>query len=130
MAWASVFQAPSRCPMTVVIRAGGGDLSFVTVTVTDGAGLTAPRADKRIHFDIEGPGEIVATDNGDPTNFEPVQSHDRRAFNGLCLVIVRGKSGQPGRIRLTASSTGLKVGMASINTISNRILYHRLPSVF
>ena len=25
----------------------------------------------RIHFDIEGPGEIVATDNGDASNLEP-----------------------------------------------------------
>ncbi len=37
----------------------------------DKAGSLAPRADNRIHFTIEGPGEIVATDNGDPTSFEP-----------------------------------------------------------
>jgi beta-galactosidase len=98
------------------IHADGCDLSFVTVTVTDKTGLTAPRADNRIHFDIEGPGEIVATDNGDPTSFESFQSHDRKAFNGLCLVIVRGKPGQPGKIELTAKADGLKVGTASIKT--------------
>jgi beta-galactosidase len=86
------------------------------VTVTDEAGLTAPRADNRIHFDIEGPGEIVATDNGDPTSFESFQSPDRKAFNGLCLVIVRGKPGQPGRIQLTAKADDLKLGTASIKT--------------
>jgi beta-galactosidase len=58
----------------------------------------------------------VATDNGDPTSFELFQSHDRKAFNGLCLVIVRGKSGQPGRIQLTAKADGLKLGTASIKT--------------
>jgi len=98
------------------ICADGKDLSFVTVTVTDKNGLTAPRAGNRIHFDIEGPGEIVATDNGDPTSFEPFPSRDRKAFNGLCLVIVRGKAGQPGTIRLTTTSDGLKVGTASIKT--------------
>jgi beta-galactosidase len=98
------------------ICADGRDLSFVTVTVTDKDGLTAPRADNRIHFDIEGPGEIVATDNGDPTSFELFQSHDRKAFNGLCLVIVRGKSGPPGKINLTAKADGLKLGTASIKT--------------
>ena len=98
------------------IHADGCDLSFVTVTVTDKTGLTAPRADNRIHFDIEGPGEIVATDNGDPTSFESFQSHDRKAFNGLCLVIVRGKPGQPGKIELTAKADGLKVGTASLKT--------------
>jgi beta-galactosidase len=98
------------------IRADGLDLSFVMVTVTDKAGLTAPRADNRVHFEIEGPGEIVATDNGDPTNFESFQSPDRKAFNGLCLVIVRGKAQQPGKIKLTANADGLKMGTASIKT--------------
>ena len=76
----------------------------------------APRADDRIHFEIEGPGEIVATDNGDPTSFELFQAHDRKAFNGLCLVIVRGISGQPGTIKVTARADGLEAGMASIKT--------------
>ncbi|HZL44118.1 MAG TPA: beta-galactosidase GalB [Verrucomicrobiae bacterium] len=99
------------------IRADGRDLSFVTVTVTDKAGLTSPRADNRIHFEIHGAGEIVATDNGDPTSLEPFQSCDRKAFNALCLVIVRGKSGQPGTIQLTARSDGLEIGTTSIKTI-------------
>jgi beta-galactosidase len=98
------------------IRADGKDLSFVTLTVTDKAGLMSPRADNRIHFEVEGPGEIVATDNGDPTNFEPFPSHDRKAFNGLCLVIVRGKVGQAGKIKVTATSEGLKTVAASIKT--------------
>jgi len=99
------------------IHADGKDLSFVTVTVTDKHGVMAPRADNHIYFEIEGPGEIVATDNGDPTSFESFQSHDPKAFNGLCLVIVRGKPGQPGRIELTAKADGLELGTASVKTI-------------
>jgi beta-galactosidase len=101
-------------PDRAEICADGRDLSFVTVTVTDQAGLTSPRADNRIHFEIEGPGEIVATDNGDPTSFESFQSHDREAFNGLCLVIVRAKPGQAGGIKITATADGLNMGTASI----------------
>jgi len=96
------------------IAADGRDLSFVTVTVTDKTGVMSPRADNLIHFDIEGPGEIVATDNGDPTSFESFHSHGHKAFNGKCLVIVRGKAGQPGKIKLTAKADGLKVGTAAI----------------
>jgi beta-galactosidase len=98
------------------IRADGNDLSFVTVTVTDKSGLIAPRAMNQIQFEIEGPGEIVATDNGDPTGLQPFQSHDRKAFNGLCLVIVRGKTGQPGKVKLTASADGLKIGSVFVET--------------
>jgi beta-galactosidase len=98
------------------IRADGKDLSFVTLTVTDKAGLLSPRADNLIHFEIEGPGEIVATDNGDATSLVSFSSHDRMAFNGLCLVIVRGKAGQPGKIKVTATSDGVRTGNASIKT--------------
>ena len=90
------------------IRADGLDLSFVTVTVTDRAGLMTPRATNQIQFHLEGPGEIVATDNGDPTSFELFQSPARKAFNGLCLVVVRGKPGQPGEIKLTANANGIE----------------------
>jgi len=99
------------------LSADGNDLAFITVTVTDKHGRVAPRADNRIHLDIEGPGEIVATDNGDPTSFESFQAHDRKAFNGLCLVIVRGISGQPGKIKLAATVAGLEIGATSITTI-------------
>ncbi|HTY88255.1 MAG TPA: beta-galactosidase GalB [Candidatus Acidoferrum sp.] len=99
------------------ILADGRDLSFITVTVTDPAGTVAPRATNRIHFEIEGPGEIVATDNGDPTSFEPFQSHDRNAFNGRCLALVRAKPRQAGIIKLIAKSDGLPTGVLSIKTM-------------
>lgn len=89
------------------IKADSSDLSFVTVTITDTNGLSVPRSSNRIHFEISGPGEIVATDNGDPTNFESFQSPARNAFNGLCLVVVRSKRGTAGPIKLRAQSPGL-----------------------
>jgi beta-galactosidase len=94
-------------PDRASIHADGNDLSFVTVRVTDAAGLTVPRADNRIRFTIQGPGEIVATDNGDSTSFESFQSPERNAFNGYCLVIVRSKPEQPGTITLRAQSPTL-----------------------
>ena len=97
------------------ILADGRDLSFVTVTVVDKNGVPAPRAASPIHFEIEGPGEIVATDNGDPTSFESFQSHDRKAFNGHCLVIIRAQAGLSGKITLTATADGLKTETTTIN---------------
>ena len=71
-----------------------------------------PRSKNHIQFEIEGPGEIVATDNGDATSFESFQAPERSAYNGLALAIVRSKSGQPGTITLKAVSPGL--GAATI----------------
>ncbi len=96
------------------IRGDGRDLCFVTARVVDKDGLTAPRADNRIRFRIEGPGEMVATDNGDPTNFEPFPSPERRAFSGLCLAIVRVKTGAAGTVRVTATADGLTSAMTAI----------------
>ncbi|HEY5042580.1 MAG TPA: beta-galactosidase GalB [Verrucomicrobiae bacterium] len=86
----------------------GRDLSYVTVTVADKSGLLVPRSMNHIKFSITGPGEIVAVDDGDPTNLEPMQAKEHDAFNGLALVIVRAKAGQPGTITLKAESDGLK----------------------
>lgn len=99
------------------IRGDGRDLAFVTVRIVDAKGVMAPRADSALTFKVEGPGEIVATDNGDPTSFEPFQRPARKAFNGLCLVIVRAKPGQPGQIKLTASGGGLKDGVTVITAL-------------
>ncbi len=89
------------------IRSDGQDLSFVTVKVADQTGLTVPRAMNHLKFGIEGPGEIVAADNGDATSFESFQAPEHNAFNGLALVIVRAKAGPAGTIVLQAESDGL-----------------------
>jgi len=96
------------------IHADGHDLSFITAAVVDKNGLVAPRAKNHIQFAIEGPGEIVATDNGDATSFESFQEPARDAFNRLALVIVRAKPGQPGAIVLKAESPGLKTATTSL----------------
>ena len=89
------------------IAADGQDLSFITVTVADKDGLLVPRSKNHLRFAIEGPGEIVATDNGDATSFESFQAPERNAYNGLALIIVRTKSGQSGEIKLSATADGL-----------------------
>jgi hypothetical protein len=67
-----------------------------------------------IQFEISGPGEIVATDNGDPTDLTLFTSAARKAFNGLALVIVRAQRGQPGQIKIAAKSEGLPATVATI----------------
>lgn len=99
-----------------IIDADGKDLSFITVKVVDDEGRMVPRSNNEIEFSIEGPGEIVATDNGDQTDLVAFPSRIRKAFNGLALVIVRANAGQEGEIIITAKSSGLKEGQVRINT--------------
>lgn len=90
------------------IAADGADLAFITVRVADSEGLTVPRTHNLVKFAIDGPGEVVAVDNGDAASFEPFQASQRKAFNGMCLVIVRAKAGQSGEFTVKATSEGLK----------------------
>lgn len=101
-------------PDRAAIDNDGCDLSFITLTVQDGKGITAPRADSLIKFSISGPGEIVATDNGDPTDFTVFPSHERKAFNGIALAIVKAKRGQKGPITVTAESEGLTLAKCTV----------------
>lgn len=96
------------------IGADGRDLSFVTLTVADGDGQLVPRSGNTIQFSVEGPGEIVATDNGDATSHDSFKSTVRRAYNGLALAIVRAKAGEPGTITVRAESEGLPTATVQI----------------
>ena len=99
------------------VRADGADLSFITVRVLDAAGITSPGANDHIKFTIDGPGEIVATDNGDPTSFEPFPGPARSAFNGRALVVVRTIAGKPGTIRISAQSGNLQGASVALQSL-------------
>lgn len=123
-AWASAVQKTTGAaagldlaPDRAAIRADGRDLSFVTVRITDKDGLTVPRSDNLVKFKVEGPGEIIAVDNGDATSFEPFQACQHKAFNGLALVIVRAKSGAGDAFTVTAISDGLKSASVAIKAL-------------
>lgn len=89
------------------IAADGSDLSFITVQISDQDGLLVPRSHNEVQFKIEGPGKIVAVGNGNPVSHESFQANQRKAFNGLCLVVVQSAKGMPGTIRVSAVSEGL-----------------------
>lgn len=99
-----------------VIKGNGADLSFETVRVLDVNNVLVPDADNLISFEISGPGEIMATDNGVPTSFNPFPSHERKVFHGLALVIVRSAQNNAGQINITAKSKGLKEDQIVINS--------------
>ncbi len=103
-------------PDRAAISNDGRDLSFITLTVQDNNGIMVPRANNLIRFSVSGPGEIVATDNGDPTDFNIFSSHDRKAFNGLAMLIIKAKRGHTGPVVITAESDGLPAVTCTVLT--------------
>ncbi|MBK7031032.1 MAG: DUF4982 domain-containing protein [Bacteroidales bacterium] len=99
------------------IKADGSEYAFITVDITDNEGNVVPRTHPEIEFSLTGPGEIVATDNGNAIDYTPFTSQKREAYNGKVLVIIRGKKGAGGQINIQAHSSGLKSGSISVSSI-------------
>ena len=90
------------------VRPDGSDLVFITVKIEDKNKIMVPRSSYLVNFSIEGPGKIVAVDNGDATSHDPFQASYRKAYNGMCLVIVKTEKGATGQFVVKAVSKGLK----------------------
>lgn len=94
------------------ISADGEDVSLIEVRVEDKQGHLVPIADNEVAFQVSGAGKIIGVGNGNPSSHEPDKASKRRAFNGLCLVIVQSTK-QAGELRLVAESVGLESAIPS-----------------
>jgi beta-galactosidase len=91
------------------------NVAHITVRILDDKGRIVPTADNEVTFEIEGAGSLIGTDNGNPASHEDYQSNRRKAFNGLCLAIVKS-NGKASQIQLRAVSPGLQADRVIIAT--------------
>jgi len=106
----------SLSPDRVQIQADGEDLTFITVRIEDNDGNLCPMADNLVRFTVSGEGEIAAVGNGNAATVEPFQADYRKAFNGLCMLIIRSKFDQKGKIFVGVESEGLQEAKTIIVT--------------
>ncbi|TRZ42039.1 beta-galactosidase GalB [Robertkochia solimangrovi] len=97
------------------IAADGVDIAFIEVRITDTEGRTVPDASDLLTFTLQGPGSIVATDNGDPTDMTSFRDTKRKAFNGKALVIVKFDKDASGPLKINISSTATESTEVLIN---------------
>jgi beta-galactosidase len=90
-----------------VLEANGQDAVVVSVSILDGKGRLVHEADNRISFQLSGGGRILGVGNGNPSDHDSDRASDRRAFHGHCVAILQAGA-QPGMLKLTAGSPGLK----------------------
>ena len=91
------------------------DVAHVAVSILDDKGRVVPTANNEVSFEIEGAALLLGTDNGDPASHEDYKSNRRKAFNGLCLAIVRS-NGKAGWIQVRAVSPALQSASVTIAT--------------
>lgn len=97
------------------IKAGGDDLSFITVKILDKDGNLVPDASDDVKFTVTGEGAVAGVDNGSETSLESFKADHRKAFNGMCLLVVKSKQ-KAGAIHITATADGLQ--QASLQVIA------------
>lgn len=102
-------------PDRSVLHADGQDISFITVRITDKDGNICPKADNLVKFSVSDLGTIAAVGNGDPATTAPFQSNQRKAFNGLSMLMVK-TSKKTGMISVQATSDGLQAASISLTT--------------
>ena len=106
----------SLLPDRTLIKADGYDLSFVTVRVEDENGILCPLADDLIKFKINGPAEIAAVGNGNAATTDPFIADYRKAFSGMCLLVVKSKKGESGQISIKAESEDLQMAHLKLHS--------------
>ena len=96
------------------IHADGNDLSFITVIVLDKDGNIVPDAENLVTFKIKGPAGIAGVDNGSQISMESFKANYRKAFHGMCLLIVRSQKAK-GNVLVEATSSGLTPSTLTLN---------------
>ncbi len=92
----------------------GKDITFITVRILDDEGNLVPYATNLVKFKCTGEGFIAGVDNGFQASLEPFKANSRKAYNGMCLVIVQSNA-RSGKVKITATSEGLKEASVEID---------------
>ncbi len=101
------------------LAADPGEVVPVTVEILDAQGRLVPTAENYMAFKVEGPGLVLGVGNGDPSSHEPDKAHSRRAFHGLCQVLL-GSTGATGSVTLVVRSEGLEPVRAAFSQAPSR----------
>ncbi len=97
------------------------DLCYFRVLPLDKNGVVCETAENVVMFTVDGPGEIVAVDNGDL--FANYHYGDKAVpcFRGGATVVVKAKPGASGEIKLKAESDGTASAEAFVHAVPGSI---------
>ncbi len=98
------------------------DIAYLRAAITDAQGTWVPDGHAALHFAVNGPGKIIATDNSDNADNSGFQHSDRAAFHGTAIAIVRATAAK-GNVTVTVSSEGLGSASASLPIVTARDLH-------
>lgn len=96
-------------------KADGQDLQHIKVCAIDKKGRRVQGTQGEVTFEVEGPAEILGVINGDMASDELTVGNKRKLYRGTATVILRSKR-EPGKVKLTATTPGLKQAKVEFKT--------------
>jgi beta-galactosidase len=102
------------------ILADGEDLTVVQVEILDAQGRVVPDSANLVRFSVRGAAKIGGVGNGDPSDHDPDQADNRKAFHGLCMVLVQS-NGKSGPVELEVRSAGLRSARLFLKTTASEV---------
>ena len=97
------------------LLADGQDIVVLKASILDKDGHLVPNAHNLVQFSVKGDEKIIGVGNGDNSSHEDNKAEQRRAFNGLCAVIVQATT-TPGTFEIKAESPGLESGSIRVSS--------------
>ncbi|MBP3478438.1 MAG: DUF4982 domain-containing protein [Oscillospiraceae bacterium] len=94
------------CAEETKIRANGEDLAYVSVEITDNAGIRKMLSDRKITVSVSGAGRLAAVGSAACRTEESYLGDSFTTYNGRMIAIVRS-TGLQGTITVTAAAEGL-----------------------
>ena len=101
---------PAKLKLSVdksMLKADGYDLAYITVECYDQYDSFVPTATNQLYIDIEGAGELMGVDNGNPAGTESLKGSKIKLHNGKALIIVRTLKDIPGSISVDVRCDGV-----------------------
>ncbi|MCI1859598.1 MAG: DUF4982 domain-containing protein [Sporolactobacillus sp.] len=105
-----------RLPERLDVRKG--DELLLTVRATDRADNPVFRESAAVRFHVDGPGKLLAVDNGNLSSNEPYADHSIHLYRGQASVLIQF-AGTDGRVVVSAAADGLQSGRAVICALSS-----------
>merc|ERR1711957_249690 len=108
------------------IVADNSDAALVQVEVLDKDGNLVPANGPNVTFSVGGPGRLMCTSNGDPSNLVNDKSPTLVAYHGLLLDVVQGTH-EAGQVTVTASTEQLGTSTVTLESKKPATEMLRLP---
>lgn len=101
---------------TTVIPADGSDICYVELAMVDENGRLNPDADKTVHIEAEGAGEVIGFGSADPASEENYFDPSAKAYEGRLRAAIRG-TGETGSIRVTLRAEGCEDAVVELTAV-------------